>query len=448
MIFRWWKFVFSLIIASTLGCGVMYVTIGGSTSASLQTYEYVYFGDANNPALAGYSINTTSGVLTPVNVPSQFGGIILSKISNSVQLITAFGSPEATYSISPSTGMLTPVTGSGAYSTQSTGFQPSIASSSGRYLYSIDGGGGNGWITSLDSNGNFVSSTETASFPGPVTSAASAVLSPDGNYVYFYDPAHSAMVGYSTTGGALNLITGANIGNGQSVGDKTYGLTLLPTPNAGAYTFTGPGNNGVPYLDAPANIIYFVYQGTSGQNCWSVPYKIGSDGSLTAGALLNIGTSNGQNGGVSIGDATGTYLFLVPFGNVGINSYSIGTNGALTLASGPVLTGQNIDHLIVNAENSLLILGDQGAFDTASINPSNGVLTPVTTLFVSPCPTGGPIVLDPTEHFIYLGEFGNICGVKMDSAGNIGTISGQTYPLTISGAGTTFSAFATKITVP
>jgi hypothetical protein len=134
----------------------------------------------------------------------------------------------------------------------------------------------------------------------------------------------------------------------------------------------------------------------------------------------------------------------------GINTYSIGLNGALTFVSGPVFPGQGFDNLTINAKTSILIAQYNGYFETASIDPSTGFLTAVSS-FASPCSFAGPVVLDPSERFIYLAQEatspGIVCGLTMDTAGNLGAISGQTFPITITGSTNLYTGVAVQLKV-
>jgi hypothetical protein len=423
----------------------MWVSIGSKQSAGAagHSYEYIYFGDTNTANLPGYSMDMSSGVLTQIpNTPAVGGNSIsLGKINSSTQVLSAVG---AAFLINPTTGVLNPVTGGGFLSSSILNAE---FSSSGLFVYSSTFS--NGWIAQVNSTtGNLTNATATANFPAPINHVYYTELSPDGNFVYYIDPFNSAIAGYSTAGGALNLVAGANVGTGVNVGDKTYGLTLLPTPNAGIYSTAI-----VPYFDSGANVIFLTYNGAAGtDNNWIIPYKINNDGSLTAGALLNIGTNIGNGvGGSVVGDSSGKYLFIAMFSNNGINSYSIGANGALTLVSGPLFAGASFDNLTINSESSILIAQYHGAFGTASTNISTGILTPVSTFF-SPCTFTGPVVLDSSERFIYLASTqaipNVICGLTIDPYGNLGAISGQTYPLAVPGSSSITSGLAVKTQTP
>jgi hypothetical protein len=394
------------------------------------SHEYIYFGDQNNASLPGYSINTSSGVLTAIpNWPAQVSRINLAKISNDVQVIltsTCCSTPFA-YSISPTTGILSAVSGSGTFQAKAT-----IGSPTGLYAYSIDGGESSGWISTLNpSDGSFTGSTKTPNFPAPITNATNIVLSANGNFVYFIDPYDNALVSYSTIGGGLNMVTGTGTGTGTNVGDKTYGLTRFPVPNAGDY------HGSAPYFDSGANVIYLYYAGaTDSDNNWLVPYKINADGSLTTGTSLNVGTNPGSGVWTATGDSTGKYLFVsMPEGKGGIYTYSIAADGSLSSVSGPVFSGQTFLGITINRENSLIIVGDGGTIETASINMTSGVLTPVSSA-ANPCGGGGS--LDSSESFVYSIEGGtpnSVCGFTVSPSGTLGTISGQSYPLAVPGSG-------------
>ena len=422
----------------TQSCGQVFST----------TYEYLYLQDPNIQSIPGYSINLTTGVLTALtNLPAiHFGTILtLDKLASDEQILMATSLlGGAGYWITPTTGALTALSGSGS-AFLAGGGQPQF--------YSIANSMNNGWVTSVDPNtGTFTNSTETGALPAPVTHPTYTELSPDGNYVYFVDPQNKAIAGYSISGSALNPVSGVGIGTGVNSGDKTYGLTLLPAPNAGSYNYFAPG----PYLDVAAGVIYLLYYGsTATDNNWIMPYKINADGSLSTGTPLNLGTdpANGSKGAM-VGDSNGKYLFVsLPkgsLGNNGINTYSIGVNGTLTQASGPVFVGTRFYALVINSENSILF-GNGTTLVSTSINLGTGALTPISNV-ADPCGNRGPMVLDPSESFVYAIDYPTspptLCGFKTTAAGVLGPITGQTYPLPIPGTIQTISAVAVQIKSP
>jgi 6-phosphogluconolactonase (cycloisomerase 2 family) len=430
----------------------MWATIGVPPSgSSLQTYEYLYLADQNNANLPGYSINKSSGVLTAIpNWPATSANVVnVAKIANDLQVLLTFFccGPGAAFSISPTTGILSAVSGTGPLILDF----PST-SSSGLYVYSADGGS-TGWVSTLNpANGNFTSSTQTSSFPAPVTTALNTVLSPNGNFVYFIDGVHNGIVGYSTAGGALNILVNGDIGTGVNPGDQTYGLTLLPTPNAGSYNPFTP-----PYLDVGANVIYLLYAGaTNAVNNWIMPYKINADGSLSTGTPLNLGTNVPLGtGGTMVGDSTGAYLFVNQYsgslGTLGINTYTIGVNGTLTYSSGPVYSGTGFVNSIINSENTLLYGNTAGSLKTASINLGTGILSPVSSM-AEPCGNVDAMSLDPSESFIYVvgltGPPNSLCGFTVSHSGVIGAISGQSYPLSIPGSSSIVSSVTVQMASP
>jgi hypothetical protein len=409
----------------------MWLTVGQknqNSGNSEQIYEYIYFGGGSIP---GYSVNMSTGVLTAIpDTPAvAVNTLSVGKISNNAQVLEGDSGSGQAFWINPTTGILNPVTGSGYLA--SNGPQNAVFSPSGLFIYSIAASQTNGWIAQVDpTTGDFSNAVETANFSAPFTNGWSTVLSPNGNYVYFVDPYDNIVEGYSTSGGALNLIAGVNIGTGVTVGDQTYGKTLLPAPNAGNYN-----QYAAPYVNTGANVIYFFYLGAiATDDNWLMPYKINSDGSLTAGTPLNMGATGG-NIATPVGDSTGKYLFLNPAPGSGISTYSIGLNGSLTFVSGPIYAGDTFMQLLINSENSLLY-GDKsnGAshIETASINMTTGFLTPASNV-ANTCggPTTFTTVLDPSESFIYAVGGGNLCGWTVSSSGVLGTILGQTYPLAL-----------------
>jgi hypothetical protein len=445
-----WKksfYAFAILVSLLVtGCGKIWESVNNNSNnnpggSSGQTYEYIYFGDQNNANLPGFSINTSSGVLTPIpNTPAMYGSnLSVGKIASDAQVLMASGQGLGSgYWISPTTGILNPITGDGFFAGY---FTKAVFSPSALYVYSNVDAGSNGWIAQVSpTTGNFSNAVETGNFSAPLTDVTFTVISPNGNYVYFTDVYNNAIEGYSTSGGALNVVTGADTGSapyGTHPGDKTYGLTYLPTPNAGVYHDT------YPFVDSGANVIYFTYAGATGtDNNWLMPYKINADGSLTAGTPLNIGTNPGSGVWTAAGDSTGKYLFIsLPLG--GIDTYSIAADGSLTYVTGPIYSGQTFLGITINRENSLMIVGQGGTTETASINMTSGVLTPVSSM-ASPCGGGG--ILDPSENFIYgVGGGGpnTVCGATVSPSGVLGAILGQTYPLTITGS----SSIVTDITI-
>ena len=181
----------------------------------------------------------------------------------------------------------------------------------------------------------------------------------------------------------------------------------------------------------------FLYISTAGGPI--LAYRIGVNGTLTAvkGSPF---TLQGVSSRYSTIDPSGKFLYAAGFGGSSgaVAAYRIDSNGALTIVPGSPFqasTGvQGLYSVTIDPTSSDLFTLDISNSRIFAYNiGSNGALTPVSgSPFATP--SAGPVALDPTGQFLYVGNASgnnNEVSVYSNSAGALTPISGSPFPLPV-----------------
>jgi 6-phosphogluconolactonase (cycloisomerase 2 family) len=275
--------------------------------------------------ISGYSIDSNSGAVTAIEGSASTacylgGSVTLHSVgnflyeTNVVQSHLFFSGAISTYSIDPSTGVLSLTTGATYF--------PSIASSlaqtedrSGKFLY----------VTNADSNqvlGYTIDQTSGALAPivgSPFPSSSPSAIAAD--------PKHDFL-----------FVTNANEGS-----VSVYLIDLAGTLSAVAGSpFTGAGTNpGSLAVDPTGTFLYVAHHnGVSG-------FRIGNSGGLTPipGSPFLVG----QLSSSIATDPSGKFVYVADSSSKQLLGMKIGTNGALTPIAGlPVgLSGDPPNEIVV-----------------------------------------------------------------------------------------------------
>ena len=181
----------------------------------------------------------------------------------------------------------------------------------------------------------------------------------------------------------------------------------------------------------------FLYISTAGGPI--LAYRIGVNGTLTAvkGSPF---TLQGVSSPVFYHRPSGKFLYAAGFGGSSgaVAAYRIDSNGALTIVPGSPFqasTGvQGLYSVTIDPTSSDLFTLDISNSRIFAYNiGSNGALTPVSgSPFATP--SAGPLALDPTGQFLYVGNASgnnNEVSVYSNSAGALTPISGSPFPLPV-----------------
>jgi len=175
--------------------------------------------------------------------------------------------------------------------------------------------------------------------------------------------------------------------------------TLSVVNNSGS-TFLTPANP-VAIAVSPKGGLLYVANPTLGSIS---PFTIGTDGSLTAGAAIPIGT----NPTALTFDATGKFLYVADPPNNDILGFTVGTNGALSPISGsPFAAGVQPVALASDPAGAFLFAANNGNNSVSGyvIDKASGALGAMSG---SPFATGGrgpsTVAVDATSSVVYVGD--------------------------------------------
>ena len=311
------------------------------------------------------------------------------------------------FTVNPSTGDLTPVTGSPFTTGLSDGAAAVVHPKHGNWIFAADWTG-NVQTLVLGSDGTPTASSAPSGYSsfGWVNGLA---VSADGKYLY------------TSTDGTDIVV--------WSIDQSTGGLT-----KAGTYTTPLTETYGVA---VSAGFIYA--SDTNSSNRQVHVASIGTTGALTSVQTVTVPVPMGINGyelwTVAV-DKTGKFLF-VGDENATITTYSIGSDGKLTFVGQAVQNGGDgdMDSISISADNKFLYTTtDRTGSAVFSIDQSTGNLTLVTGSPFGTEDSYGSVVVDPSSKFVYIS---NACSdiVAYQRKATDGTLS----PLDASSSPTTYA---------
>jgi 6-phosphogluconolactonase len=299
----------------TNGSGTNITANALSASVVCSAVQYAYVASYTNSQLWHYSVNATTGVLTPTVFSETDGNPSGIAVAGNFAYVTHFSTNKISqYSIDPATGHLGEVTS--AATRYATGNNPNgiVISPSGSFAY-VSNGGHNS-ISKYAINATTGVLTEVTSFATrfPTGVAPNGLtLSPNGSFLYVTNNG-------SNTGTTLSTFSV------DSAGD----LTALATVAAG----TGP--TGVS-LAASGN---YAYVSNYGGNTITQYAANPATGTLTIGASVATG-ANPAGFAVS---PFGNFAYALNWTDNTVSQYSINpSTGALTVISGTPATGVTPD---------------------------------------------------------------------------------------------------------
>lgn len=191
--------------------------------------KFLFVSDGVNGVLA-FSINPSSGVLTPVSGAQLSGGTQGIAVDPAGKYLYAVDLSNAVYaySIDSSTGALLPVSGSPFFESSGLLSGYIILSPSGKFLYTLDALDSPTPIYgfSINSSTGALSTIPGSPFPGPNTMvfSASLAIDPAGTFLYAScSDGNCGIMGFNidATTGALTSITGSPFNSAYYVGRMT-----------------------------------------------------------------------------------------------------------------------------------------------------------------------------------------------------------------------------------
>ena len=331
----------------------------GSTSSSISVTAFVYFVDPSAGELAAEALNANnsqtfaplSSFVSPAISGGGGGGMVV--VGKTYLYIAATNSVLLGFSINSSTGALTPVPNS-PYAV--TG--PSIAADpQGRFLFV----GGPGIISAMTINSDG-SLTAVPGSPFSTTGITPTQLVTDGlgKYLYAVGASTISEYSYNQTTGALSVVAGSPLYTGMSeIASETTGKFILGITGATSNVFvfaigstgglTGVTGSPFPTQLAPVNLavspngafVYTFNQSDLATLATAQPmegFSLNGAGALTA---LSGSPFTGLNAAVGVFDQSGQFLFtvaLVPNANLqaaGEFAYAVDTSTGAVSSSLP-----------------------------------------------------------------------------------------------------------------
>jgi 6-phosphogluconolactonase len=388
----------SFTFATALASGVAYaVTVATQPSSPTQSCT-----------VTNGSGTTASANVTTVAVNCASVGKFAYTASNTDGTIYA-------YTINPSSGALTLVTGS----PYPDGTAPAAVSLAPNGLFAFSASDNGTKIHAFTINQTSGQLTEVAGSPfitGFVTGSSYPDIAVDPQSAHLYL---------------------ASAGDGEVAGFSINQTTGVLTALAGSPYPAGTNAGGIPAFSPSGNFLYVVDQNTTGGGVFG--YSINA----TTGALTAIPGSPFAAGSdptwISF-TPNGNFAYASNTGSSTITAYSVNaTTGALTPLSptSTFATDENPEDLTIDSSGTHIYVPMEsgtaaGAVDVFTIN-SDGTLTKVTG---SPYPVGiGPrfVDIDPTGRFAYVSSAGTggtgVYGFSIDSTtGALTALSGSPYP--------------------
>lgn len=325
--------------------------VTGIGVACVANPQFVYVANGGDNTVSAFSINTSTGALTPVPGSPFVAGASPSSIAVNASGTFAYvtnssDNTVSAYAIDASTGALTPVPGSPF----ATGSIPNAVTvnPAGTYVYVANLNDSTLSAYSIGANGALTpvpgSPFATASYP------SSIAINPAGTLAYVADDSNSTVSAYSIgANGVLTQIAGSPFSAGT-------------TPS-------------ISVAINPAGTV--VYLANNGDNNVSAD-SIGPSGSLTPVAGSSF-TAGSQPTGVTI-SPSGAFVYVTNGGDNTIWAYDVGAAGALTpMAGSPFAAGVSPNAVTISPTGAFAYVANWGdnTVSAYSINSSTGALTAV-----------------------------------------------------------------------
>jgi len=325
--------------------------------------HFAYAANAGDNTLSVYSMDSTTGALTPVGTPVPTGAspyaIVGSPDRQRVYVCNENSNNISAYAINSTSGALTPIAGSpfaAGTDPQALAFDPS-----GAYLYIANNG--------------------SNSLSAYAVNAATGALTPLSTATYATGKGPSAV----SIDGSGKFIAVANNGGSNDISVFTI------MPETGELTPV-PGS---PFA-AGGNPHSLVFGGYFGEYLYTANFK--GTGSTISGFSVDPATGtltalSGSPFDLAVDNYIATDrngLFLYVTTGASVVAYSIGNGAPTALAGFPIAAGANAYSVTVDPSNQFIYVGNDGAANVSgyTLNFINFLDSGLTPLSGSPFPAG------------------------------------------------------------
>ena len=374
-----------LILADCSGPGNIQILPPGCGNNCPPSPEFLYATSPNH--ILGFTIDQSTGALSAQSVvtgPNQSTGIAGTFSLGHLYVSDFLNDTADGFSINSSTGALTPITGSpfslGGTPPGAGGLTPFVAD--GRFFYATDLNARAVAGFSFDTNSGVLTPVPGSPFAAGNTPVQAAQAGNQGKFLYVSDNGDSA-------GGILGFTIDPNTG-------ALAPMSGSPFPTGPAGSFPGPSA-----LIANGNFLYVALAGTVNANNQIIVFSIDPNtGSLTpiAGSPFACGNDPLYMAIVPITTSSQAFLYTANIQDNTISAFTVNdTTGALTPISGSpfagaaTLAGIAVSPTAANSGNFFLYAADQsGRILGYAIDGSTGALSPIAG---SPFPTGNSPIL-------------------------------------------------------
>ncbi len=418
---------FSIQLSTGALTGVGAVTVGGQPSAVVvdATGHFVYVTNFLDNTVAAFTLNESTGALTPAGVPAATGAgptsvsldpsgrfaYVANSLDNTVSAFTidvpsgalsalgpsvATGVGPAALSVDPSGSFVYVANGtSGSVSTftihPTTGALSAVGApvpaGAGPSALSVDPSGRFAYVA--NSGDNTVSAFTINVVTGVLTAVGAPVATATGPAAVSVDPSGSLVYVASASSASVSV---------YSVDASSGALIPLQTISARA------GATSVALVQRASAVRYvprFAYVANYGDNTVSAFTINPGTGALTAvgnPAATGVGPAS-----VSV-DPSGRFAYVANYGDNTVSAFTINSGtGALTAIGSAVVAGRKPASVCVDPSGSFVYVANSAddSLSAYSINQGTGALTPIGT----PVATGaGPsaVSVDPSGRFAYV----------------------------------------------
>ena len=386
------SFVLSvLLLLITVGCGD---GGGGGGSGGLGTIggvptttSIVYVTNNGSDDVSGYTINTTTGVLTPI-AGSPFADIanpsaIAVSSNGFFAFITNTGSHNTVtaFRVATDGALLTVPSTTVNPNPAPVGLDPVavVISPDTQFLYVANRGSDTVTAFAIGDGAVLTLIPPTNSKPNPISAQGTAprglAISSDGRFLYVANSGSNTVTAFEIDAdGRLTLIPpGAAASNPISVeGTAPKGLTIVPNRSL-LYASNSTSNNVTAFQIETSGLLTMTPSAAGAPNPISV-------GGITPNAIM--ASSNGQFLYTANGDGT-------------VTTFAIGNGGFLTLASAsggarnPVPAGAKPVAAAFSPDGHFLfVVNGGGTVSSYTVSATTGLLTPLTPLLGNPFRAG------------------------------------------------------------
>jgi 6-phosphogluconolactonase (cycloisomerase 2 family) len=395
--------------------GSPFASTGATSLAFIPNGKFAYAVDwtPNSETYSEYveefSVNTSTGALTSIG--TVFSGqdtvdVVVNAKGTFAYVVNIMSQSISTFSINPTTGLLTAITGSPV----SVPGAPvvDLLSANGKYLFSVNFASSHqtgsisvftvnaktGALTLLSNNlfpsgWGYSGGNATLDPSGKFLYVGSAISGEDGLDAFSVDEANGtvAPIGlYSAGTGTYGVTTDASTGflyvsNDSGIADEPPLFVFSITPGTGVLTEVATygvdgqfGGLSVALASGTARAVYspsFAYATDSGS-------KSVSELSIAGGGLTVTGTLTDTNGPQASTATPGGEFFYTGNSNGSISEYKVGKTGTLAKIKGSPIKGlTNPVSLVFSPFYDWLYALDPtaGFIDVYTSNPTTGVLT-------------------------------------------------------------------------